>query len=288
MRDLCQGVGLVHELRQLVCSKERVDHRRQGLGVDQINRSKDLVVTNIHTLANCSGHTSQTNTKLLRQLLPYSSNTSVRQVIDIINLRFGVDQFDQVFNNGNDVVLGQDLLVHSDIKTQFLVHSVSTNLTKVVSLIREEKLVDNSTGRFLIGRLGITQLTIDVLNCLFLRVCWILLQGVVDDGVIRLGIVLLVKQDGFYICIQDLINMLFVQNGIPVQNDLVSFNGNHFPGIFIYKIFVPGVQNTSSQFAAEYFFQSCLGNLDLFRQIENFQNILIALVSDGAEQSSYW
>ena len=127
--NLGQRVRLVHELGQLVGSEERIDHGRQCLCVDQIYRCKHFVVTNVHTLTDGTCHTCQTYAKLLGQLLPNGSNTTVGQVIDIINLRFGVDQLDQIFNNGDDIFFGQNLFVHSDIQSQFFVHSVTTYLT---------------------------------------------------------------------------------------------------------------------------------------------------------------
>ena len=36
-----------------------------GLGVNQIDRSKDFIVTNVHTLADSTGHTCQTDSKLV-------------------------------------------------------------------------------------------------------------------------------------------------------------------------------------------------------------------------------
>ena len=64
-------------------------------------------------------------------------------MINIIDLRLGIDQLNKIFDNGNDIVFGQNLLVHFNIKTKFFVHSITTNFTEIVSLIREEQLVDN-------------------------------------------------------------------------------------------------------------------------------------------------
>ena len=287
MRDLRQRVGLIHELRQLVGTKERVDHRRQGLGIDQIDRGKHLVVSNVHTLTNGSGHTGQTNTELRTQLLTNSTNTTVGQVIDIIDLCFRVDQLDQVFYYGNDIFLGQDLLVHLDIKTQFLIHSVTSYLTQVISLVGEEQFVDDTASSFLIGRLRITQLTINVLYRFFFRVGRVLLQGIVNNGIVCLQVILLVKKNSRRTRIEDLLDMLFFQNSITIQNDLVPLDRYYLTSIFINEIFVPGLQDTGSQFASHEFLKSCLGSLDLFGQVENLEDIFITLKSDGSEKGSY-
>ena len=65
MGHLGQRVGLVHELRQGIRTKERVDHARNGLGVNQVGRGEHLIVTDVHTLANGTAHTGQTNRELV-------------------------------------------------------------------------------------------------------------------------------------------------------------------------------------------------------------------------------
>ena len=86
MRHFRQRVRLVHELRELVRSEETVDHRAQCLGIDQIGRREDLVITHIHALADGTCHTRQSHTELAVQLLAYRSNATVRQVVDVINV----------------------------------------------------------------------------------------------------------------------------------------------------------------------------------------------------------
>ena len=87
VRHFRQRVRLVHELRELVRSEEAVDHRAQCLGIDQIGRREDLVVTHIHALADGTRHTRQSHTELAVQLLAYRTDATVRQVIDVINVR---------------------------------------------------------------------------------------------------------------------------------------------------------------------------------------------------------
>jgi len=61
-------------------------------------------------------------------------------------------------------------------------------------------------------------------HCLLFGVSGVFLQGIMNDCIIRLGIVFLVQQDGFYIRINNLINMFLFQDGIPVEHDLIPFN----------------------------------------------------------------
>ena len=82
---LSEWVGLVHELRECVSTKERVDNAGNGLGVNQFCWCEHFVVTYIHTLANGTAHTCQTNSELVGELLANGTNATIAQVVDIIN-----------------------------------------------------------------------------------------------------------------------------------------------------------------------------------------------------------
>ena len=99
MGHLCQWVGLIHELRQLVGAKERVDYRRQGLGIDQLGGGEHLVVTDIHALTDSTRHTGQTDAKLVVQLLARGTHTTVRQMVDIVHVGFLIDKLNQIFDD---------------------------------------------------------------------------------------------------------------------------------------------------------------------------------------------
>ena len=219
-------------------------------------------------------------------MFTYSPYPTVGKVINIIDLSFGVDQLDQIFYNGNDIFLGQDLLVHSNIQSQFFVHSITSNLSKVITLIGKEQFIYNTTCCFLIGWLSITQLTIDMFNSLFFRVRWILLKGVMDNGIITLCIILFVQKNSLHISFQYLIYVIFFQNSITVQDNLISFNRYYFASILIHKILMPCIQYSRRQFTAQYFFQAGIGNLNLFRKVKYLQNILIPFKTNSSEQGS--
>ena len=59
MRDLRQGVGLVHELGQLGGAEELLDHGRHGLAVDEIIRLEGLDLAQAHPLLDGLGITSK-------------------------------------------------------------------------------------------------------------------------------------------------------------------------------------------------------------------------------------
>jgi len=46
----------------------------------------------------------ETYRELIRQLFAHGAHAAVRQVVDIVHVGLGVDQLDQVFDNGDDVL----------------------------------------------------------------------------------------------------------------------------------------------------------------------------------------
>ena len=186
VRDFSQGVCLVHELRQCVRSEEWVDYRRDCLRVNQINRSKHFIVTNVHTFANRTRHTSQTNSKLIRKLLTYCTYTTVTQVVNIIHICFWVNQLNQIFDDFNDIFLREDTHVHISRQIRLFIDSVTTYITKVISFFREEQVVDNLPCTCVISRIGVTQLTVDIQHSFFFRVTRVLLQRIIYDREIGL------------------------------------------------------------------------------------------------------
>ena len=181
VRHFRQRVGLVHELRQLVGAEERVDDRRKCLGVDQLGRGEDLIVADIHTLADGAGHTSQAHAELVVQLLAGSTHTTVGQMVDIIDVGLLVNQFDKVFDNRRDVGLRQHAHLVGHGKVQFRVDAVASHLTEVVTLVREEELLDDAAGGLLVGRFRVAQLAIDIFDSLLRVVGGVFLQRVIDD-----------------------------------------------------------------------------------------------------------
>ena len=107
-------------------------------------------------------------------------------MVDIIYFSFGIHQVDQVLHNGDDVFLGEHLLLNVYVKTQLLVHSVTPNLSQVVTLLREEKLVDDALCCLIIRRFCITQLPVNVFYRFLFGIGRILLKGVVYDD-LRVG-----------------------------------------------------------------------------------------------------
>ena len=57
MSNLGKRVRLVHELRELIGTKERTYYRANSLGINKICRTKHFIIPHIHTLTDSTSHT---------------------------------------------------------------------------------------------------------------------------------------------------------------------------------------------------------------------------------------
>ena len=172
--NLGKWVCLVHELAQRIGSKERVDNAWDSLRINKVSRSEHFIVTNVHTLTNSAAHACQTNGKLIGKLFSYRAHTAVTQVVDIINSGIGINQLDEIFYDFNNIVFSQHTGIHVCVEPQLLIDTVTSYLTEVITLIREEQVLEDFTCTGIICRISIAQLAIDVVDGFFLWVAGIL------------------------------------------------------------------------------------------------------------------
>ncbi len=248
---------------------------------------ENFIVTNVHSFPDGTSHTSQTNAELVCELLANGSYPTVAQVVDIINISLRVDKLNQVLYDGNDVFLSKYAGSIRYIKSQLLVDSVTANITEVVSLVGEEQLVDNVACCCLVRWLCISELAVYIENCLLFGVAGIFLQSIVDDCVVGNLLILLVEEDSLYTSFHNLINVLIFDNGLAVENDLVSFERYNFCGIFVNKVLNPSLQHSCGKASSNDLLQSGLGNLYFVCQIKDFKNILIVFETNSPQQSCY-
>ncbi len=285
--DLRQGVRLVHELGQLIGPEEGVHDRGKGLGIDEVRRRKDFVVPNVHPFADRPGHPGQSDAELVVELFADGPDPPVAQVVDIVDLRSGIDQFDQVGDDGDDVLVGEDLGVLGDIEVQLLIDPIPPDLTKVITGLGEEELVDDPASGLFVGRLRVPELPIDMLDRLLLGVGGILLERVVDDVEIGSVDILPVEDDRLRSRFHDLLDVLLFEDGLPVDHDLVPLDGDHFTRVFVHEILDPGAEHPCCQFAAEDLLEVRFVDLHLFGKAEDVEDVLIAFIADRPEERGH-
>ena len=85
MRQLCQRVVLIHELRQLAAAEEFFNSSNNRTDIDQCLRRNNLSILNRHTLSYNALHTCQTNAELVLQQLANAAYTTVAKMVDVIS-----------------------------------------------------------------------------------------------------------------------------------------------------------------------------------------------------------
>ncbi len=208
-------------------------------------------------------------------------------MVDIINLGVGVDELDEELDNLNHILLGQHTCLHRDVHVQLVVDTVTAYLTQVITFVGEEQIHDRFASRCIISRLGVTNLAVDVQHSLFLRTGGILLQGIEQDRIIALVVLLFVQQHVLRAGLHNTLIYLFIDLRLTFDNDLVTLDGYHLGGILVNEILGPGLHYVTCQTTAYHRLLIRRRNLHLLGEVEAVKDILIALETDGTQKSCY-
>ena len=197
-----QRVVLVHELGQLRSTEELLDSCHDGANVHQRLGGDSLNVLSGHALANHTLHTGQTGTNLVLNQLTHGADTTVAEVVDIVDVDLQGDflaiahardagltsmQSAKVTNHLSDVVLAKHRSlggIQGNVHAQLTVQLVTANLRQVVTARGEVHVVQQSLGSF--NRRGLTraQLAVNVQQSLIAVPNGVLLEGCADGVVL--------------------------------------------------------------------------------------------------------
>ena len=261
VRNFGQRVGLVHELRKCVRTEERVDHTRNGLRVDQVGRSEHFVVAHIHAFADGTAHTCQTDRELVGELLANRTHTAVRKVVDVVDRRLRVDEFDEVLDDRDDVFTREYAHIKRGIETQFLIDTITTHFTEIITLVGEEKVVDHFARTRIIGGFCVTKLTVDFNHRLTFGVRTVLVERIEDDRVVGIAGFLVVEEHRRSTALDDLENILLVKNSFALEKDFATFDRCYFTRCFVDKVFRARLGHATGEFATDGLLQ--VGFVDL-------------------------
>ena len=137
-----QRVVLIHKLRQLRRTEELADYRSNRFGVDQILRLDVVQNFRTHSFADGSFHTQQAHTVLVFHQFADRTDTAVAQMVNIVNFAVAVTQFDQTFDNAQNIVLAQRTIsIRRFFKrnVQRGVHLHTADRRQVIALVIEEQ-----------------------------------------------------------------------------------------------------------------------------------------------------
>ena len=182
MRQLGERVGLVHELRQLRRSEERLDHRAHRARVDEVVE-RDLlgVLVDRHALLDQPRHARQADGELVRDQLADRADAAVAQVVDVVHVAAALVQLDEVADDGDEVLLREHRLARRRREAEALVDLVAAHAAEVVALGREEEPLDRLLGRLLVRRVAGPQQRVDLLERLVLALGRVLRERVLDE-----------------------------------------------------------------------------------------------------------
>jgi hypothetical protein len=102
---LCKRVVLIHELRKGRRAEELTDSGYNGTDVDQTLRSESFVILNVHSLLNDLVHTGEADTELILEKLAYATETTVAEVVNVIDGSDVVGETYEIVDGGENIVL---------------------------------------------------------------------------------------------------------------------------------------------------------------------------------------
>ena len=183
--------------------------------------------------------------------------------------------------------VGEDPGVRGDRQAELLVETEAADVAQVVSLLGEEELVDDVAGRALIRRFRVAELLVDVVDGFDLRVGRILLEGVEDDGVLVGPHLVLLQEDALLIGFEDGLDGVVVEDLATVDDDLDTLNGGHLAGVLVDEVLELGLQHVVGELATLGRLEIRGVDLDLVGQVEDVDDVLVGVVTDGPEEGGH-
>ena len=86
------------------------------------------------------------------------------------------------------------------------------------------------------------------------------------------------------IALKNIYHIVFRNLGLTLHDNLVTLYGNNFACILVNEVLVPALKHTRCESLAENLFEVTLIDLHLLGKVENLEDILICLESDGTEE----
>ncbi len=144
VRDFRQGVGLVHELRQLRRTEELLQGCRNRLGVDQVVRHQGFGLGLAQTFLDSLLDTRQARAVLVLGQFAHATHAAVAQVVDVIDFATAIAQLDQDLDDSQDVRIGQDHRTSALVAAHAGVELHATHARQVVRVFRVEQALEQS------------------------------------------------------------------------------------------------------------------------------------------------
>src|SRR5690554_2001278 len=180
--DLRQRVVLVHELGQLAGTEELLDCRCHRLGVDQVLGHQAFALGHGQTLLDRALHAHQAHAELVLGHFANGADTTVTQVIDVVDHALAVTDVDQGLEHLDDVFLAQHARAFDLFATDAAVELHAAHGGQVVAVAAEEQVAEQGFGGVLGRRLAGAHHAVDLHQGIELAGGGIDTQGVGDEG----------------------------------------------------------------------------------------------------------
>jgi hypothetical protein len=268
VRDLGEGVDLVHELRQLAAGEEIADDGRQRLRIDELLRRDriDALVIHRHALAHETLGAAEADTALVGEQLADGTDAAGAEVIDIVHDALALFEADEVLRGGNDIGALEDALLDVGLEAELLVDLVTADAAEVIALGIEEEALQQGLGVRGGRRLAGTEALVDFLERFLLVAGRVLLQGA-DEGTLVQS-----RVDD-----TDRGDVVLLEGADDLLGERLEGARQHHA-----LLGVDGVLNEDER--RNILQVQRLGNLEILDLVEEVQQVDVAGVAHGAEQ----
>ena len=145
----CQRIVLIHELRKLRCSEELFNRCRNRANVQKRLRRDCFGFLRGHAFADDSLHAGKTGAKLVLNQLSDLADSTVSEVIDIVNVNMQFDVFSvaaagecfeavmkgfEILHGRDNVLFCQRTVVCFDFQTELAVNLVASHASQIITL----------------------------------------------------------------------------------------------------------------------------------------------------------
>ena len=95
------------------------------------------------------------------------------------------------------------------------------------------------------------------------------------------------NEDGLCAALKNLHHIIISNLRLTLEDHLVTLNRNYLTSILINEILVPALKHTGCQLGTNILLQGSLIDLHLLSKVEDLEDLLIRLESDGTKQCRY-
>ena len=112
----------------------------------------------------------------------------------------------------------------------------------------------------------------------------VFLEGIENDRVVAQVHVVPVEEDGADSGVHDVINVVLVENGLTVNDNLVPLDVDYLTGVLVHEVLVPCLEDAGGELGTDILRKFFLGGLHLACKSEDIEDVLVTLESDGPQQ----